>query len=325
MVKLPDVVEVSPVSEFPAEVKSVHAAGYLVARVVDEKYLRLAGTNIETHSDPKESSTPRDLSGNVIMSKAALTVLGFPPSTDAIGKRFSLDMVIESEDATLAEGAGMTITRLERLEVGGVIADDSEAPLVLVPLGLLPHAVGAYEKIYIKAASIEKVEPLRDQLIDLGFAVSARIDLVNQARNILTIITIILGIFGLASLVVSAIGMFNTMIIGFLERTFEVGVMKALGATNHDIHNIFLVESFVVGFLGGIVGILIGIGCASLFNTGLNLLAENLGGKPVNLFVRPWWFLISIMLVSSAIGIISGIIPAIRAGRLSPKEAFTRK
>lgn len=179
-----------------------------------------------------------------------------------------------------------------------------------------------YEKIYVKASSIDTVAFVKDKLIDLGFAVSARLDLVNQARKILTAATIILGVFGVVSLIVSAIGMFNTMIILFMERTFEVGVMKALGARDKDIRNLFLVEASLVGLLGGIGGILLGIGFSNLFNLGLNLVAQNLGGKSVDLFIRPWWFLALIIIISFVIGLISGIVPAIRAAKLSPKRAF---
>jgi len=310
---LPEVEEISEVSEFPAEARGTSTSGYLIARVIDESYLRLSGLNVSKESE-----------GKVVLSKTALSVLGYEPTEASVGKVVSIDLVLPKIIAGQDSGE-VEVVRMNNLIIGGIINDEGEAPLILLPQTIATSTPAFYEKVFIKAKNLESIQPLRDKLIDMGLAVSARIDLVNQAQKILTVITIILGIFGLASLVVSAIGMFNTMIIGFLERTYEVGIMKAIGAKNSDIRNLFLVESLVFGFLGGIGGIAIGIGCADLFNFGLNMIAKNLGGKSVDLFVRPWWFLITIVVVSSLIGVISGIIPAFRAAKLSPKQAFVKK
>jgi putative ABC transport system permease protein len=119
--------------------------------------------------------------------------------------------------------------------------------------------------------------------------------------------------------------MFNTMVIGFLERTFEIGIMKSLGSTSSNIRNIFLMESWIMGFWGGIGGIILGVGAGEIVNLGLNILAQELGGKPIDLFIYPWQFLVLIIVVASFVGILSGFWPARRAARLSPKEAFMRK
>lgn len=134
--------------------------------------------------------------------------------------------------------------------------------------------------------------------------------------------TIVLSTFGVTALVVSAIGMFNTMIIGFMERIHEVGIIKALGATDKDIKRLFLMESLVLGFTGGLGGIILGMGTSALANFGLNTLALRFGGKPFTLFVTPLWFLGFILIVSAIIGLCSGYMPARRATKLSPREAF---
>jgi putative ABC transport system permease protein len=162
-------------------------------------------------------------------------------------------------------------------------------------------------------------------LIEKGLLISARLDLVQQAKRIMTIITVVLGTFGVTALVVAAIGMFNTMVIGFLERIFEVGIMKSIGATSVDVRNLFLMESLIMGFLGGVGGIFLGILGGETVNFGLNIVAKQLGGEPIKLFIYPWQFLILIIVVSIVVGAISGLWPARRAARLSPKEAFMRK
>ena len=124
---------------------------------------------------------------------------------------------------------------------------------------------------------------------------------------------------------VSAIGMFNTMIVSFMERTYEVGVMKSIGATDSDIRNLFLMESLIMGTAGGGVGILLGIAAGQAVNLVLNILAKRFGSEPFNLFITPIWFILLILLTSAMIGVISGFLPSRRASHLSPKEAFLRK
>ena len=137
----------------------------------------------------------------------------------------------------------------------------------------------------VKAKDINSIEALRDKLLEKGFIISARIDLVKQATKVMRIITIVLGVFGVAALIVAAVGMFNTMVVSFLERTYEVGIIKSLGATDRDVKNLFLMESSVMGFLGGIGGIILGVGIGQIANFGLSLLATRLGGKPFELLL----------------------------------------
>ena len=176
--------------------------------------------------------------------------------------------------------------------------------------------------------------PLRDTLecvkecsssFEGGFLVSAKIDLVNQAKKITTAITVILMVFGTAALLVSAIGMFNTMIVGFLERIYEVGVMKSLGATDSDVQNLFLVESVIIGFLGGLIGVGLGVGIGTLVNMVMSSLSIAQGGSRLTLFITPFWFAFATLVLSSVIGILSGFWPSRRAAFLSPREAFVRR
>ena len=104
-----------------------------------------------------------------------------------------------------------------------------------------------------------------------------------------------------------------------------MGIMKSIGATASDIRNLFLMESLIIGLLGGIGGILIGVLGGEIFNLGLNFLANRLGGKPVSIFIYPTQFLIFIVVLSGIVGISSGFWPARKAALLSPKQAFLRK
>ena len=115
------------------------------------------------------------------------------------------------------------------------------------------------------------------------------------------------------------------MLVGFLERIYEVGILKSLGATDKDVRNLFLVEASFMGLLGGAGGVIIGFGLGKLFNFLLSFVATRFGGKSFDLFATPLWFVLLIMVFSVIIGFVSGWWPAHRAAGLSPKEAFNKR
>jgi putative ABC transport system permease protein len=114
------------------------------------------------------------------------------------------------------------------------------------------------------------------------------------------------------------------MLVGFLERIYEVGILKSIGATDFDVRNLFLLESSIMGFFGGAGGVLIGFVLGKILNSSLSFFATRFGGDSFDLFVSPLWFIGLIMVFSVIIGLASGWWPAHRAAGLSPKEAFTK-
>jgi len=169
------------------------------------------------------------------------------------------------------------------------------------------------------------LEPVREQLLTHGLLVSALSETVDQARKVFNIVRLILGLFGIITLVVSAIGMLNTMTIALLERTQEVGIMKAIGASDFDIWKLFLAEAMIMGFFGGVGGIAMGYLSANLFNLGINALAKAFGGQSLNFFQTPSWFVLTIVMFSVTVGMITGLWPARRASRLDPLDALKYK
>jgi putative ABC transport system permease protein len=313
-----DVEKVATAADFSAEAKVVGVtdaqSGFVLVRVVDHAYLSLAGIT------PTVGESCAEGTSQVVVSGGALRVLGLSVDEASLGKRLDINVFRTTDEATgTVEGVAVKSDPV----VVGIIEDNQ--PYIIVERAVIPFEPTSFGRVLIKARSFDLVAPLRDEIISQGFFVSTRADLVKQVQKITSIITIILGIFGVTALIVAAIGTFNTMVISFMERIFEVGIMKAVGATNKDIRNIFLMESLMMGFLGGLGGVLIGTGLGEGANLGVNLLAKSLGGKSVDLFVRPWWFILLIMGVSSCIGLLSGLWPARRAMGVSPKEAFIRK
>jgi len=307
--------EVSPIAEMTGEAHTDSISGLLFIKAIRTNYFRLSGDK----PDLGFAFTEEELSA--VPSKTALRLLGLPEDESSLGKELFTTVFYPE-----GEGGEVKIVEVSTpLKIGGIIDDEFQPPFIFIPYNFLEEKPDSYQRIFVKARDIDNVEPLKDKLIEKGFLISAKIDVVNQARKIMTALTVILGIFGVAALIVSAIGMFNTMIIGFLERVFEVGIMKSIGATAKDIRNLFLMESLIMGFLGGLGGIALGILVGEIFNLGVNFLAGQLGGKPIDLFIYPLDFIIFIIISSALVGVMSGFWPAYRAARLSPRQAFLRK
>lgn len=311
----PDVGEISPVAEFPGEIKVESNTGLIpIIRVAEASLFRLSGIN------PDIGRAFSDGSNEIILSHQALLLMGMKADETTINKQTSIKIFLQKMDGTSQE-----VDIPKEFTIVGIITDDRQPPLAIIPASSLITQVPSYKELLIKARSIDTVEALRDSLEKQGFIISARIDLVTQAKKITNIITTTLAVFGVTALIVSAIGMFNTMLIGFIERTYEVGVMKSIGATDATVRNLFLAESAVIGFLGGGGGVAIGWGLGKAVNFGLNVMAQKMGGKSFELFILPSWFSITIILLSLTLGLAAGFWPALRAARLSPREAFVKK
>jgi ABC-type antimicrobial peptide transport system permease subunit len=306
---VPEVKEATGVAELSGELRGRGATGVVVVRLVAPQYFRISG-NMPDIGIPHPEG--------VVLSSQAVQLLSATPQ-NILGERVELTVYSVVDGALVpTQGAGSFV-------VTGVISDELEPPLAMVPASAFPLKGMEYKEIYVLAKGADSLEGVRTELLNKGYLISARADLVAQTQKILNIVTIVLGVFGVAALVVSAVGMFNTMIVSFMERIYEVGIMKSLGARNRDIQSLFLIEALLMGLLGGIVGILLGVGGGELVNLGVNILSAKLGGEPLELFLTPLWFLSLVLGISAFIGLFAGFWPARKATLLSPKEAFLRK
>lgn len=210
--------------------------------------------------------------------------------------------------------------------IKGILKDSSEA-LVYAPLKGVENEIkiDKFSKIKVKAVSGDKVATAKNAIIEKGFFVGSISELVEQAKQVFKVANIMLVLFGAVALIVSAIGMFNTMTIALLERTQEIGTMKALGAAKSDIWKMFLMESMIIGFMGGTGGLLIGYLFSQILNFAVNMLARNFGGLTVELFYFPGWFIVFIIIFSTIVGLATGFYPAKRAAKLNALEALRYK
>lgn len=317
--KLPEVAEISPVAEFPGELKTGNLPGIVFMTVVKDNYFRLAGVKPDIGGVFSEGKP------GIVVTNSTMQLFNASATPASLNMEFALKILYQSDNGEETGTSSPEVALAKPLPLLGILTEDSQTPTVLVPASLVPSPPPFFRRALVKAQNIDVVESLRDKLINKGYYISAKIDLVNQARGVLRAITITLGVFGITALFVAAIGMFNTMIVGFLERIYEVGIMKSLGATDRDIRNLFLMESSMIGFLGGVGGIILGVTLGQLGNFIMSTLSQRLGGEAIQLFITPIWFMGLIIGISILIGLGAGFWPARKAATLSPKEAFVRK
>lgn len=212
----------------------------------------------------------------------------------------------------------------EQFKISGVL-EDSGGNYIYLPFSKVSNLNIPYYRVKVLAKDSKSLESIKVKIIELGFGVSSVADTVDQANKIFNIFKIILTFFGIAALVVSIIGMVNTMTISLLERTNEIGVMKIFGITERDIQKLFMLESMIIGFLGGVSGLVMGYVFSQIFNLSILFLANTLGGKSVNLFYYPTWFIIAIIVFASFVGFVTGYFPSRRAAKLDPLTALRYK
>ncbi|HSD82445.1 MAG TPA: ABC transporter permease [Anaerolineae bacterium] len=184
-----------------------------------------------------------------------------------------------------------------------------------------------YSQVIVKVQDVKQVLDISQQITDMGFQAFTPQSFVQGINNFYVILQFIFGGVGAIALLVAAIGIANTMAMSILERTREIGLMKAVGATNRDVLAIFLGEAAGIGFLGGLGGTVIGW----LAGQGLNVIAVvylanqagQQGGAPPSVAVyTPVWLPIFALLFSTFIGMISGLYPALRAATMIPVIAL---
>ena len=211
-----------------------------------------------------------------------------------------------------------------KYKIIGIIEKDSS--IAYINAASLEHLeINNYNQVKVKCASNDKMEIVREKLLGKELQVSSLSEAVDQANKVFKVVQIILMLFGIVALVVSAIGMFNTMTIALLERTEEIGIMKSIGASNLAISLMFVMESTIMGFLGGLVGVVIGFAGGELFNIGVNMIASRFGGESIDLFYIPGWFTLSIIAFAGVVGFFTGVIPARRASGIDPLDALRYK
>lgn len=240
---------------------------------------------------------------------------------------------------------GQTDTRTIRLRVAGVLAErgGSDDYAVFVALadmdefntwttGQRPNpARNGYSQVLVVMEDSQQVMDLYYELYERGFFAYAAAASLAQLNIVFIVLQAIVGGVGGIALLVAGIGIANTLTMAILERTREIGLMKALGATNRDVMSVFLAEAGGIGLLGGVGGLLTGAGGCALINLLAQIYIANqtmASGASMENFTAPTivfiplWLPVAVLAFAIGMGVLSGVYPAQRATQLNPVTAL---
>jgi len=283
----------------------------VTVRGVDENFLRTAGYEVESG---RGLTFRESFDGdNVALLGSALIKKLFPGDVDPLGKIISV-------------GSG-------KYQIAGVLKDkgsgfgNSGDQLVLLPFTnvrqyfprpqmnfrisvmpespqLLDAAMGQAEAVF---RNIRRLN-IKD---DTDFVLEKSDNLVNLLLSNIKYVTLAATIIGFITLLGAAIGLMNILLVTVAERTREIGIHKAMGANSRSIKQQFMIESIIIGQLGGLLGIILGI----LAGNGVSMLVGSS-------FIIPWQWMLAGVILCLLVSLGSGVLPAIKASKLDPIDAL---
>jgi len=180
----------------------------------------------------------------------------------------------------------------------------------------------SYSTVSVRVKNPKNVEAVEQAIKKLGFNTFSILDATRSLRQFFAVLDLFLGIFGSLALAVASIGIVNTLVMAILERRREIGIMKAIGASDSDVKTLFFAEAGAMGLLGGVVGVMLGWAIGHVINLGTNIYLKRQSLPPETFWSVPWWLVGAAIIFAFIVSLVSGLYPAARAARLDPVQAL---
>jgi putative ABC transport system permease protein len=250
----------------------------------------------------------------------------------------------EASNADLLGASYSVVSREQKLTIVGVADLDPESmrgptrakvflPLklaeslhVMLPTDLREIARAGdqpvYSSISVRVKNPAQIQPVEDKIKKMGFTTFSIADASRGLRQFFGVLYAFLGIFGSLALIVASIGIVNTLVMAILERRREIGIMKAIGASDTDVRKLFFAEAGAMGVLGGVLGVILGWAIGQLINFGTNVYLKRQSLPPEHFWAVPWWLVAFAIGFAFVVSLVSGLYPASRAAKLDPVQAL---
>jgi ABC-type lipoprotein export system ATPase subunit len=280
---------------------------------------------------PSSDSAPQ-----VLLTDTEAAVLGFPTPASAVGSTLKFSATYGTLALPGMERNPATNRVPLQLTVVGVIAGrymPAGTPGGMVPYGLsgsywtqLAQANrwkgGEFSSITLLADSGAAVNGLRDRVVSLGFQAQTFGDQFRGFEDLLGRLRLALLGLALVALLLACLGIANTMYTAVLERTKEIGVLKALGARSRDVLLLFVAEAAVIGLAGGLIGTIVAVALARLGNAAVDRLAQGFAAGGLDVFRPDAFVVVAAILLAVLLSTVSGLLPAVRAALQDPVKAL---
>jgi len=337
--KLPNVIEVFPQIRFPTEVR------------FDGKPFPTVVAGMPLSS--KLSGAFDGMKGEFFSSESAdeaILQIEFakelsPDTSSLVGKTLAIRY---AERQQLEDGSGgfSIVPKEKQLRIIGVVETEPASGFggygngrLLIPIGVAQSLRAAqvndlrdvvrggpskptYASLTVRAKSTANVDDIEAAVKKMGFGAFSLLDASKSLKIFFRVLDLLLGLFASLALAVATLGIVNTLVMAILERRREIGVLKALGAADNDVKRLFFVEAGVMGFIGGIAGVILGwlIGRGLTLATNIYLKRQDL--PSVEISSVPWWLVLSAISFAVAVSLVAGLYPASRAAKLDPVQAL---
>lgn len=312
--------------------------------VVSERFIRdfgldkpgdAVGKTLELLAPPEDKSQDEEEEQTPNFFGIPLDDPGFDESGVGLqSRKFQIVGVLGEIKSGAAQGAMRGITPWAGIYVPLQMAQEwttqHRSPMSRVALALARQggklAQGqneGYESAVVRVTDPVALTEVRTKITDLGFGSFSIVDELDQIRTVFLIIDSVLGLLGGISLLVASFGIANTMIMSILERTREIGIMKAIGAEDREIQLIFFVEAAVIGVVGGVIGVLVAWGIDAVANRlAYRFILKPQGASFIDFFDLPPYLWMSAILFALVVSILAALYPASRAARIDPVRAL---
>lgn len=280
-------------------------------QVIDFMYNRNTGMSYrELHEDEDEDDEerePLDLSGEYLEVQ-------FDTSGDAPGYRLTIADMTKEDSYSIYCDIEILKKYLKQIADGGKIPGQPRNQ------NDENYREWIYDSVIVKVTDVDSVDPVVKSLKDMGYQVENNKEFVDSVQRMVKIAQVVLGGIGMIALVVAVIGIGNTMTTAVYDRIHEIGVLKVLGSDPDELLYLFLLESGILGGLGGLIGILISYGITELL---INQLVVKLMKMPKGseLAIIPVWLAVLAFFLAILLGVLAGFFPARWASRLKLIDA----
>ncbi|MFH1235447.1 MAG: FtsX-like permease family protein, partial [Parcubacteria group bacterium] len=277
---------------------------------------------------------------SVVIPAAMATALGFTDPLQAVGREAVLKNFNVGGRSEMPNGEtqrtvtqkDITVTIVGVYKEGGSSAASFQAAIPsgtatsilkeLYSTELSKAAPSLYDSITVRADESANVTAVKDAIVAKGYGAETLGDIVKSIAKVYAIMKAVLGVLGGIALLVASLGVANTMFMAVLERTKEIGILKALGARDWDVRKLFTYEAAVIGFFGGVVGLLFGYGGTTIIGQLVSYYTNKSGGGDFLTVGVPMWLAAGAIVFSILFASIAGFFPARRAARLDPVVAL---